>query len=289
MSPPGSPSDASTTATELAQRTWDHDPHGDKGDFARLIPLSRTARQAFQEVATMIDNDPDWQPEARRYVDAERTESGEYIGWYRFNMDVVPPDFDTRGWWIGSGHPHRPEVVPILLTSQVHDWGVATRHFRISFRPDGGPPILQARAKLIINGQDELERVAPTWGRRALDERMGIGVGDLQYRFEFTKFGRSESYHQQLREKLKFVTDNDNITPSPAPLVVGQWRAYATGFGGATSIVLPGYDTRSSEVVAIKRIKRSSRNSHAVRSEIALLRLLDHVSKIKILSCVALG
>ena len=263
----------SPTSTEFVERTWDFDPNGERGDLARLIPLNDHARSIFQQMAAKFDGETHWEPTARRFIDYEEVNNDQYVGCYRFNLEILPPEFEKRGWCIGSGIPGQPEKTPILLTPEFCTRGVDHRHCIIKFKENGGPPILLARGNVIINGLDELRKGES----RVLDERTGICIGDLLYRFEFTSFSKTRAYERQVRG-LKFLRHDRTTSPSPAPLVLGKWRAYTRGFGGATSLVLPGYNCETREMVAIKRIKRSKGNEAGIAAEIVLLRKLQHVS-----------
>ena len=142
---------ASPSDTEPDLMTWDTIQYlPGNGDFARLIPTSRLARERFENLVSRIEGNPRAFPHARRmihyeesfpepqsptdgsFVATEDTESRpSYCGFYRFNMNVRPGNVNL-GWVLGSGRTDLPDnAVDLVLTPTPGTDGVHGRHCRL--------------------------------------------------------------------------------------------------------------------------------------------------------------
>jgi hypothetical protein len=123
----------------------------------------------------------------------------------------------------------------------------------------------------------------------ALHQRSSITVGDLTYSLIFTKLSQTQQ-EQELREAQANFVDSASPGPtaamflSPTPLKQTTdyhgYVLYNPTTGGATSVVSLGYSESTGELVIIKKMKQTKNNNENVKSEIAMLRLLNHVCKL---------
>lgn len=146
MASPPSPSD-----TEPDLVTWDSIQHlPSNGDFARLIPSSRLARERFESLVSRIERDPKAFPHARRLIHYEpaafdlesasersfaathdTAPSQSFCGFYRLNMSLRPGSMNL-GWVLGSGRADLPDnAVDLLLTPTQSTDSVHGRHCRL--------------------------------------------------------------------------------------------------------------------------------------------------------------
>lgn len=141
----------SPSATEPDPVTWDTiQDFPANGDFARLIPTSRLARERFEQLVSRLECDPRAVPHARRLIHYEaalpdtenptdgsfpaakdRESSPNYCGFYRLNMNLRASNMKL-GWVLGSGRTDLPDnAVDLLLTPTTGTDGVHGRHCRL--------------------------------------------------------------------------------------------------------------------------------------------------------------
>ncbi|KAK4981334.1 hypothetical protein LTR66_010075 [Elasticomyces elasticus] len=78
--------------------SYEFNPNGNEGDFARLRPLSLAAKTNFSAVAEQFENQLDWALIARRFIRYEEDfgpqRQFKYRGYYRCNMTIAPQSSD---------------------------------------------------------------------------------------------------------------------------------------------------------------------------------------------------
>lgn len=254
-------------------------------DFAHLVPINRRAQQAFDEVASRIAGDDGWQPHARKFVvcaDPNAVEKIMRVDHYRLSLNLLPSSaHPDSGWYVGSGYADSPGRVDLLLTAHPKAYDVDRRHFRLFHDPQSSYRLmLETRGEVVLNGQEMLEGN----DKRAVDQVLGLGVGDLQYCLTFTKFGLSRMYKEQLLAGARYQARDDPardfLNPSPAPYTIRDYRVHAATSGGSTSTVSQGYHIATGKAVAVKRIRRTRANCTQVSNEMLYLEKLKHVSSI---------
>ena len=267
--------DPSPTATDVMYCEWGFDPYCSQTDFARIIPVNPLAKKAFRAVAHKFATKSDWMASSRKFIQfSDYTQNGETVGYYRLDMADIPKSFL---WMMGSGSPRAPERVHFILTVSPNKHGVAERHCYFGHHPHSDILLVRARSEVIIDGKDLL--VAAGEDTRAVDPTMGIAVGDLMYRIEFTEYSRSAAYTKQVKA-LHPGRPRDLpafATPTPATKTLDQWRVYDATYGGVTSTVCFGYKARTGDLVAVKCMKRNSLSVEDISNEIRMRRRVNHV------------
>ena len=259
------------------------------GDFARLIPANRSSRIAFDEVVDMLRTPSsgwsDTNLEKFLHVEKGKARLDEIIdtdsesqissipimlwtGYYRLNMDI-PPSNIKLGWVVGRGRGDLGNRgIDFLLTSRsLYD--VAGRHARFYHNSSSGALMVFAnRRPAVLNGtfelsNDECAITAPI---------TGISFGDLSYRLTFTSLN-PQIYTRQLKN-----LDNSSealpafMSPTPASTdyPLRDYTVKTVFSEGSTCVMSSGIVNRTGAWVAIKEMKRNTRNSSALAHEIEI-------------------
>lgn len=277
---------ASVRGDSPAETLYDEDIQkaNDALDFAHLIPINRRAQQAFEEVASRIAGDDNWQLHARQFVvcaDVSASDDMLHVNHYRLCLSVPPsPAHRESGWYVGSGYADKPDRVDLLLTAQPQAYDVGRRHLRLYHDPQSSFRLtLETRGEVVVNGQEMIQGGT----KRVVDQILGLGVGDLQYCLRFTNYGLSQRYADHFFAKVGVPANidppRDLLNLSPAPYTIGSYRVHAANAGGSTSTVSQGYHITTGQSVAVKRIRRTKHNWHQVSNEMVYLEQLKHVSQ----------
>lgn len=320
-----SASQASEVDTLPDLATWDYFPGGADGDFARLIPASAVARQAFNDLVRAVVADESILRHARRFIrfeetapipdDSSDTDSSttaateapeqplSYCGYYRFNMATMPNSM-RLGWVLGSGRQDLPDSgVDFVLTAQRGQHRVRGRHCRISRDLHTGILFVHSDGRpVIIDGKDVLQKESPSHenGRhqqpvheyqRALRERTGIMIGNLSYVIEFTNLPAAvQEFELEEARAAMGVKDAPSrlmsATPSIRTYEYFGYVVYPVTHGGVSSTVSLAYSKTTGLPMIIKKIKRTRHNYYAVATEIELLRTLNHANIYKLVEVI---
>ena len=263
----------SPTKTDIMYCDWGFDPYCSQSDFARIIPVNRLAKKSFQAVAHKFASESNWMASSRKFIQfSDYTPEGEMVGYYRLDMADQPKSFQ---WMMDSGSPRDPERVHFVLTVVPKAYEVTERHCYFRHHPETGILLVRARSEVIVDGKELLD----VRNTRAVDPAMGIALGDVMYKIEFTDYSHSVAYLNQVKAlNPERPRDLPSLaTPTPATKILDQWRVYDAKYGGSTSTVGFGYKASTGGLVAVKRIKRAQHNVRNVRNEINMLRRINHI------------
>ncbi|KAK5201811.1 hypothetical protein LTR16_001375 [Cryomyces antarcticus] len=278
--------------------TWDYDPEGAKGDFARLTPLSPLARTAFNDVVHRIHTQPDSLRHARRFIHyaplhadegGENSQDGspvnsiarnKYCGYYRLNLGILPKNIGL-GWVAGSSRRNlRDDDVDLMLTPQPGQHDVRGRHVRFSHNTNTGVLMVFAdNWEVIIDGKKRIQNTA-----FAACENTGLMLGDLSYTIEFTDLDpqmyktRLDDMYRQRQNNFSGIPHFLSPTPTPSLRASGydKYFIYPTSAGGSYSTVSRACKKDTGELFVLKKMKRNNHNLAEIRKEVEILKSLDH-------------
>ncbi|KAK5148254.1 hypothetical protein LTR04_000685 [Oleoguttula sp. CCFEE 6159] len=278
--------------------TWDYDPEGAKGDFARLTPLSPLARTAFNDVVHRIHTQPDSLRHARRFIHyaplhadegGENSQDGspvnsiarnKYCGYYRLNLGILPKNIGL-GWVAGSSRRNlRDDDVDLMLTPQPGQHNVRGRHVRFSHNTNTGVLMVFAdNWEVIIDGKKRIQNTA-----FAACENTGLMLGDLSYTIEFTDLDpqmyktRLDDMYRQRQNNFSSIPHFLSPTPTPSLRASGydKYFIYPTSAGGSYSTVSRACKKDTGELFVLKKMKRNNHNLAEIRKEVEILKSLDH-------------
>ncbi|KAK4998431.1 hypothetical protein LTR66_002331 [Elasticomyces elasticus] len=266
--------------------TWDYNPEGSKGDFARLIPVSHSARTAFNEVVERFLAETSWMVHAHRFLhwaklprlDAASPDF-KWCGYYRLNMEILPDKLNL-GWVLGGGRRAlNPQAVDLLLVARPGKYGVGGRHCILQHNEKTDMLMVRASEKheVVIDGKDTLIN-----GLHVLSSRTGIGIGSLSYRLEFTSLD-PQVYDDQLASArmirgwpIKEVPPSFTPTPSESAYAFKQYDFFPPTAGGISSLVSFGSRRSTGDLVLLKKLKRTAANTMHVKREVAFLKFVKH-------------
>ncbi|CAF9908191.1 MAG: hypothetical protein ALECFALPRED_004346 [Alectoria fallacina] len=273
-----------------------------RAEFARLTPENRPALVAFDQVASKLKADPNWNRHARKYmailpgkenfefVNSESESEGGsgprtqkrliWRGFYRFNFDMPPRD-PRFGWVLGGGKFANGDESPdlVLTERKSHDL-VFGRHARLFHNYSSGALILHT-AKQSITFVDGKE-VRPSITIWSIVTH--ITFGNLTYRLHL--HGEVESAH---RSRLARYQQSHGLTVNDFPVSLLSTPAESDYIHkhyiiknpighGASSTVFAGEHMKTNAVVAIKRITRNRSNAGLIEQEHRLCQLVDKMS-----------
>ena len=254
-------------------------------NFAVLRPVGQFAPKRFNELASCMLADPDWQPHARQfiYIVGKKTNPSDtiaasqdiYTGYYRFNLSILPLDF-THGWVSGSGRADIPNHggVDLLLTLHGETDGVRGRHAQFYFHSNSRMLMIKAvfRNIVVCNGQ-EIGREP-----QVLPYQSGITFGSLSYCLEFSVTNK-ELFSRQRDELMKrhrlwsrLAPPSLDPTPSENHFVLQGFQFQTPRAAGAYGVVSPCVKVETGEIYAAKRVQRAMRTFASVQEEIKILR-----------------
>ena len=279
----------------------------DVGFFARLEPISPSAKLGFHKVASICLKDPNCyhaqflhvnRPQAEAPVaqgaddddsedafeDREATPQPPQLlsGYYRLSLAVLP-DIPPVGWRVGKGRPgHLHLGVDLLLTTpDTEGTDLAGIHGRLSWVPRAGGFFLiayNARGKEVVMNGDIF-----ALDKRIIPYQNMISLGDFVYRlvYEQRTPAGEEQFQVELNQFFKIVHRKESPlvlpTPSGRERTIGDYivrHAIAKGSFGVVSVVT---HLRTGEPIALKEIMRTKRNTAVVEREIAVAELLKTV------------
>lgn len=195
--------------------------------FARLVPINRGARLAFDSVIDAIKQDRDAHSHVHRnifieplrnesgsasseFTDSETAEGGDqrdrpsyrYAGYFCFRLSN-PPRVPRIGWVLGDGRGQSVGQVDFLLSTPRLFKDIAGKHFMIYIHP--------RTCRLILLARHRVTMLAPGGGsmtialskstidsQRELAREEEIRLGDCVYIFEYLDFAESEEHKRQL-------------------------------------------------------------------------------------------
>ena len=246
-------------------------------DFARLVPLNKSAKIAFKELATVKQEDSSWLPHIRRFIhiedDGDADDSGPR-GYFRFSLSLLPERF-ALGWVVGTGVVGEINFgIDILLTLHGDRDDVRPQHMRFYHHRENRVLMLKPgpNKSIILNGEEIKAQ------SRVLPARSGIMIGNLAYRFEFTNSGSQYGVHLEelMRESRYFSTADPpqslNTTPSSNNFVLRQYQFQTPLAAGAFGVVSPCVHLHSGDVFAAKRLNRTKKTFAEVNHEIRMLK-----------------
>lgn len=268
------------------------------GDFARLIPQNRLAREAFNEIILKIkDVNAGFSSHAAKFIHVDGLKSEEpcsfsesdsvnpdtntaislWTGFYRLNLNLLPGN-PLLGWIIGTGRDLRPADFVICKQGPHHVHG---RHARFTYHEVSGALLIQSdKRPIIIDGKDNIVN-----NRKALlDKKTGITIGDLSYVFEYTNLNKSIYFDQlnRLRQQLPNASNLPSFvdpTPSAKDFIINDYLIKdAFAQGSTCSVHIAIHRTVGSYLVA-KKVHRNNRNQQRIKTEVEILKSLEpHVS-----------
>ncbi len=198
--------------------------------FARLVPISRAARQAFESAVDAIKQDPDGHVHVRRnmviepvrhesisvasdFTDSEAAEAEgqhdtplyRFKGYFCFRLDN-PPRVPRIGWVLGDGRSLAARQVDFLLSAPRQARDIAGKHAIIFLHPRSCRLVLGARHRITMQAPDG-GGTTVTLSKSAVSAQLGleeqIRIGDCAYLFEYLHFAKSETHGQQLALFMK--------------------------------------------------------------------------------------
>ena len=275
--------------------------------FAILIPANDTARDSFSQLAFKKQENKNWNPYARRnikvdkepafvssYADESESDGGTgplrnmrpvFKGSYIFDFSNGPR-LPGKGWIIGGGKFSEGDDPPdILLTERKKNDRVSSRHARLSHNFASGALIITASDNnnngVTINGHEVVNDQFVIHGRTT-----SLKFGKLEYTLEVRPYDTDEDYRNQLRfyKQIHGLEHDDYpscllATPADSDFVTEKYIMKNPVGDGATSVVYGAIERKTGAAVAIKKVKRTARNSQAVARDIEIAEWIgEHVS-----------
>ena len=278
-------------------------PKSFQSDFAVLVPANRLAKQAFDQTARSMQENPSWNRVARRYMVvnpqkehlAANDNNGEqssgskqkavkvqWTGYYRLNFSIRPQNPDI-GWRVGGGvFKNEYESPEILLTERRGYHDVSANHARIVNNFTTGSVMIYATpdCSVVVDSEEDFSQYV-IWAAKTR-----ISFGDLDYNLlRDTRTGSDEqwqrlkfyqSFYHPREESLPTVL---NAMPSATDYVYKDYVIRNTVGVGGNALVFAGEHKRTGTAVAVKKIRRTINNHTIVSREIMIGKLLgSHVS-----------
>ena len=200
--------------------------------FARLVPISRAARLAFESAIDVIKHEPHHYAHVRRnmfiepardesisvastFTDSENAEAQgqhdrppyRYNGHFCFRLDN-PPRVPRTGWVLGDGRSSAATKVDFLLSAPRQVKDIAGKHAVIFLHPRSCRLVLgprhRASTTMQARSEGDASLTSPTSVVPAeLGVQEQIRIGDCVYLFEYLGFANCETHEQQLAEFMK--------------------------------------------------------------------------------------
>jgi hypothetical protein len=283
------------------------------GDFARLIPISRSARIAFHYLHLAMEESPEkylWHRKfvyvRRRLEDLEpeideQSTSDElarstrpqdpgsvHSGFWRLNMDLHPGNRQL-GWVLGKGRWNTRDNysssvtgggVDILLTANIKEPLLRGRHARLLHSLESHILLLIADKKLRVGEKHLSPTNVAAFGQR----KTVVAFGDLEYELSFTNIDQSlyRAQLDQLSQFLNYQGDRPGIFVDPTPaetdyMIMNKYFIRSSFTQGSTCWMCAAVDKDTGASVAVKKIIAVSSSSlrHARREIDAMKRLLS--------------
>lgn len=210
-----------------------------------------------------------------------------WTGRYIFQLHP-PPSKPDMGWVVGKAPVEKWSYADISLCTRAfakrHNLDVRSSHARLNFDLQNRALFIasitsSALARLAVNGE--------TVGRekRALNQHnMKIGVGSLEYDFQYTEFASSKDFMEKRQEYLTMEVGApssvvfDMPTPRRSTRTIGQWTLGDPLGKGSAGRVFLGSNSKN-ELVAAKIMELNSRSNSTVDEEIAACRALTALAE----------
>ena len=285
------------------------------GDFARLIPISRSARIAFHNLYLAMEGSPERYLWHRKFVYIrhkleeleteleEQSTSDElarspepqrpsllHSGFWRLNMDLHPANRQL-GWVIGKGRWNTRDSysssvtgggVDILLTANIKEPLLRGRHARLLHSLESHTFMVIADKKLRVGEKHLNSTNVAAFGQR----KTFIAFGDLEYELSFTNIDQSlyRSQLDQLAQLLNYQGHRPGLFVDPTPaetdyMIMNKYFIRSSFTQGSTCWMCAAVDKDTGASVAVKKIiaVSSSTLRHARREIDAMKRLsLEH-------------
>ena len=275
--------------------------------FAVLIPANDSARDSFHQIACKKLEDEGWNPNASRNIKIDRgeavvstysdkSESDGGTGPARKTRPVLKgsyildfakaPRLPEKGWIIGGGKYSEGDDPPdILLTEKKKNDRVSSRHASLSHNFTSGALIITASDNnsnvVAINGHEIVNDQCVLHGRTT-----SLEFGRLKYTLEVRRYDTDEHFRGQLRfyKQRHGLGDDDYpscllATPADSDFLTEKYIMKNPVGEGATSVVYGAIERKTGMAVAVKKVKRTERNSQAVRRDIEIANYIgQHVS-----------
>ena len=266
--------------------------------FAILRPANDAAKDAFGQVASKKQGDNNWNPNARRsikidkepatvstYSDASESDGGTgperktrsvLKGAYIFDF-ANAPRLPNKGWIIGGGKYSEGDDPPdILLTEKKKNDRVSSRHARLNHNFTSGALIITASDNnnnaVTINGHEVVNDQCVLHGRTT-----SLEFGRLKYTLEVRRYETDGDFRYQLKSyKQRHGLGDDDYpscllaTPSDSDFITEKYIMKNPVGDGATSVVYGAIERKTGMAVAIKKVKRTGRNSDAINRDIRI-------------------
>ena len=275
--------------------------------FAVLLPANDSARDSFHQVAFKKLEDRDWNPNASRnikidkggavvstYSDESESDGGTgparkfrpvLKGSYILDFAKAPRQPD-KGWIVGGGKYSEGDDPPdILLTEKKKYDRVSSRHASLSHNFTSGALIITASDNnnnaVTINGHEVVNDQCVLHGRTT-----SLEFGRLKYTLEVRRYDTDEDYRNHLKfYKQRHGLEGDDYpscllaTPADSDFVTEKYIMKNPVGDGATSVVYGAIERKTGAAVAIKKMKRTEKNSQAVARDIEIAKYIgEHVS-----------
>ena len=269
----------STDVTEEMSLTWDFDPRGNRGMFARLWPVNAPARVAFSRVCHFAQTSF----HHSNFIVSEEQEDGQYVGYYGF---AVGQHTRRHNIWVFGSDAKKADILLDVRTKDHNvNTGVYSDHG--SFFHDQHSATFMIRAEHIREAAEIYLDGCHRIGVAGCMINAGGGVltGLLLYRLEFTDINR-DSYVEQIntmrldrrQHPLEYPA---TLTPTPSAtsrLIQDKFWVEPTTRGGSYGSVSFGLRRHGGPPVVAKRvIVRGDAGRKALDREIYFLDLLRHV------------
>ncbi|RDW59456.1 hypothetical protein BP6252_12543 [Coleophoma cylindrospora] len=256
----------------------------EQGIFARLRPLNKNARRAFQALKAKTQ-DEDTAEEYKHHRQFIGTDSGvtdkagsadggqaEDSDHYVLSIGLLP-EFPTIGWRIGRGRNKLKNLGVDLLIPEGE--GVAGVHARLCWMKGAGGFFIVAvnlrnGVDVFLNGEQLRNE------QRLIPFQNGISIGECNFTLDFVQ--RSHEEEEQFQVELsafysKVMKENAPLmlpTPSGNEVRLGNWlvrNPIASGGFGRVSIVTHVHTGRAA---AAKELWCTPRNSGNVHREVKM-------------------
>lgn len=264
-------------------------------DSARLIPADRPAKIAFDQIASKMKADPNWNQHARKYVaiypqqssfeyvDSEGSEGEDgsgpqpqermiWRGFYRLAFDIPPRDV-RLGWLLGGGKFALGDESPELVFTEKKEHNcIFGRHCQLVHDYSSGALVLKiaAQGSAIVDGKEVRDSMV-IWSVNTL-----ITLGTMSYLLQLdgaadnAHRGRLGLYQQVHGLVLKNHPMSLLSTPAPTDHIYKDYIIKNPVAHGGSSTVFAGMHIKTGAVVAIKRIARNDDNADEVEQEVQI-------------------
>ncbi len=281
------------SSTDEDPFTWDYDPDGNRGFFARLRPRNLPARVNFHHAIRYIRSEGALHHD--QFAVAEKDDGGRYVGYFGLSMHQSPR---RRSAWVFGSDPDKADLLLSAPARAEEDTGVHPAHGE--FFQDSHFATLMVRAK----GQSEgleifLDNALPVKMNGCMINANGsVLIGVFLYQLEFTDLNQTEHLDQintQRQERGQRPLEYPaTLTPTPttdSQLIQDKFFVMRTVFGGSQGSVSFGLRRYGGPPVAAKRVlaRTHSPRYECLMREIKMLsRFRDvrlHFTSLKLCSC----